>query len=61
MLYVAAVLACDSSPCANGGSCTNDGEGFLCNCAGTGFTGVKCETGRLKTQNCNCKTSSIYD
>lgn len=33
---------CDSSPCKNGGGCTEDDGGFQCDCL-NGFTGAQCE------------------
>ena len=33
---------CDSSPCKNGGTCDNEGDSFLCNCA-EDFEGETCE------------------
>ena len=39
----AAILACDSSPCANDGNCTSMGAfNFTCQCA-VGYTGSTCE------------------
>ncbi|MEO1332861.1 MAG: FG-GAP-like repeat-containing protein [Myxococcota bacterium] len=32
-----------NNPCRNGGDCSNSDEGFVCNCADTGFDGVTCE------------------
>ena len=32
---------CDSSPCENGGTCTNNGDSFSCECA-KGFEGETC-------------------
>lgn len=38
------VSPCISTPCQNGGLCTNTAFGeFICNCAG-GFTGTICDT-----------------
>ncbi|XP_078362764.1 uncharacterized protein LOC144646924 isoform X4 [Oculina patagonica] len=34
--------ACDSNPCKNGGTCSEDGNGFKCSCANA-FTGDQCE------------------
>ena len=33
---------CDSTPCKNGGTCDNEGDSFLCNCA-ENFEGETCE------------------
>ena len=35
---------CDSSPCKNGGVCSNEGETFLCECEGD-HEGKTCEIG----------------
>ncbi|KAK6195701.1 hypothetical protein SNE40_001073 [Patella caerulea] len=37
------INACNSDPCQNSGTCTQDGDSFTCNCA-DGFTGETCET-----------------
>ncbi|XP_078355675.1 uncharacterized protein LOC144640382 [Oculina patagonica] len=34
--------ACDSNPCKNGGTCSEDGNGFQCSCANA-FTGSQCD------------------
>ena len=36
------VSPCSSSPCLNGGNCTNVGNSFLCKCP-CGFKGLRCE------------------
>ncbi|XP_071827126.1 uncharacterized protein [Apostichopus japonicus] len=42
---VAAGQPCDSQPCMNGGNCIDTSPAtFLCDCSGTGFTGVQCQT-----------------
>ncbi|XP_071105159.1 uncharacterized protein [Haliotis cracherodii] len=42
---------CDSSPCLNGGTCTNNPLNFTCECRG-GFTGDMCE---VRNQTCAAK------
>ncbi|KAI0218724.1 hypothetical protein LSAT2_029593 [Lamellibrachia satsuma] len=37
------IQPCDDLPCQNGGTCTNQANGYQCECA-DGFTGVNCET-----------------
>ena len=37
---------CLSSPCQNGGTCTDDVNGYTCACD-AGYTGTNCETGML--------------
>lgn len=34
---------CDFAPCKNGGQCTNSGASYICNCAGTGYSGPTCQ------------------
>ena len=42
-MMTTAILACDSSPCANDGSCTSMGAfNFTCQCS-VGYTGSTCE------------------
>ena len=40
--------ACRSSPCQHGGICSLDGEGFMCDCSDTGFTGDQCQRGSIE-------------
>ena len=42
--YVVDVDECVSSPCQNGGNCTDGVNGYTCFCA-KGYTGNNCETG----------------
>ena len=35
---------CASSPCLNGGKCTDGIQAFTCNCQGTGYSGLTCNT-----------------
>ena len=35
---------CRSSPCQNGGSCSNNANRYSCSCI-TGYTGNECQTG----------------
>ena len=39
---------CASSPCQNGGSCTDQVNGYICNCV-NGYHGTDCETGNNTT------------
>jgi hypothetical protein len=45
-VMIADVDECASSPCQYGGTCVDGINGYTCNCA-PGYTGVKCETGKL--------------
>lgn len=38
------VNECASSPCLNGGTCTEFVNGYTCACA-SGYAGIHCETG----------------
>ncbi|CAM9726799.1 unnamed protein product [Chrysoparadoxa australica] len=42
ILYTAPPDPCDPNPC-NTGTCTEDGEGFTCDCTATGFEGGLCQ------------------
>ncbi|XP_013384662.1 lactadherin isoform X2 [Lingula anatina] len=44
VLQAAADSPCDSQPCLNGGTCTVDGDNFLCVCPDN-FGGDTCNTG----------------
>lgn len=35
---------CESDPCLNRGICTDIIAGYYCNCTGTGFEGVNCQS-----------------
>ena len=39
---------CALSPCQNGGSCTDQVNGYICNCV-EGYDGTNCETGNTAT------------
>ena len=45
---------CATIPCQNGGSCTDQVNGYTCNCI-AGYDGINCETGNnaLLFQICN--------
>ena len=42
--HIADFDECDSSPCQNGGSCTDIVNGHTCNCV-AGYDGTNCENG----------------
>ena len=42
--HIADIDECDSSPCQNGGSCTDIVNGHTCNCV-AGYDGANCENG----------------
>ena len=37
---------CNSDPCQNGATCTDEVNGYACGCA-DGYTGTLCETGNI--------------
>ena len=39
---------CGSSPCYNGGDCSDGADHYVCNCL-SGFSGANCETGFYST------------
>lgn len=41
------IQECNSSPCLNGGTCVEQIDTYLCNCA-KGFYGNDCENGLLR-------------
>ncbi len=46
---------CQSSPCQNGATCTDEANSFSCSCV-DGFTGSLCETGTVHN-HCICRVS----
>ena len=59
-MMIAAITACDSSPCANGGSCTPMPEplNFTCQCV-VGYTGRTCEVNIDDCESTTCPSSSM--
>ena len=55
LVIVADVDECASSPCVNGGSCTDALAGFSCACA-PGYDGLTCTNGEIR----NKLRKSIY-
>lgn len=51
-------LPCDSNPCKNGGTCTNNGETFTCDCTG-GWTGNTCETKLCGGKTCPSHSTCV--
>ena len=37
---------CESQPCKHG-TCLDDTNGYTCDCTGTGYVGINCETGLI--------------
>ena len=58
-MMTAAIFACDSSPCANDGSCTSMGAfNFTCQCA-VGYTGCTCEVNIDDCVSVTCPSNSM--
>ena len=56
-IYVSTdINECASSPCQNGGTCSDLVNSYTCNCAG-GFTGGNCQTSKLSV---NSYLTSVY-
>jgi EGF-like domain len=56
MLSCAEVNECESSPCENGGTCTDVIGGYVCTCA-PGYTGTNCDL----SKNCNiCSVCNFF-
>ena len=48
----ASTSACTSTPCANGGRCAPDGgSDYTCDCAGTGYGGIRCDIASCALRN----------
>ena len=48
--YITDAHPCNSNPCQNGGTCTEQSLSFICTCR-QGFAGRLCETGRFASNN----------
>ena len=58
-MMIAVILACDSSPCANNGSCTSIGAfDFICKCA-VSYTGPTCEVDIDNCVSAICPSNSV--
>ena len=47
-MFISDINECDSTPCSNGGICSNSPGSFDCTCDGTGYDGDLCEDGEWK-------------
>ena len=47
LIFFSDINECESSPCQNGGACTDKVNGYECTCA-AGYAGADCETGKLQ-------------
>ena len=64
MYFSSDIDECSSTPCHNGGICSNQINGYTCLCS-VDFTGVHCETGNYKATNKivledNCATCMLF-
>ena len=58
-LYSADTDECASGPCQNGGTCTDQVNGYLCSCV-AGYSGADCQTGELTVvYECNTIVDSL--
>ena len=58
-MMTTAILACDSSPCANDGNCTSMGAfNFTCQCV-VGYTGSTCEVNIDDCVSAICPSNSM--
>jgi hypothetical protein len=48
---------CDDAPCQHGGECSATGDEHSCNCAGTGYSGLNCETKERVCASEDCSSS----
>jgi hypothetical protein len=56
---IAEIVECASSPCQNGGTCTDQVNAYSCECP-PGFTGPECQTGmRCPTKSCGTDNSVL--
>ena len=44
-LFMSELVECASDPCMNGANCTDEIDGYTCQCA-NGYTGELCEFGK---------------
>ena len=44
-LFTIDINECSSNPCLNGGSCTDQVNGYVCSCQ-PGYAGANCETSK---------------
>ena len=50
---------CASNPCLNGGSCTDQVNGYVCDCGGS-YTGINCQTGKYNTSYTSLAITILY-
>lgn len=50
ILFSIDINECLSQPCQNGGTCSDDINGYICTCL-NGFAGANCDFGNWKTNS----------
>jgi len=46
MIFFSETDECLSSPCMYAGNCVDGDNEYSCDCSGSGYEGVQCETGK---------------
>ena len=52
IVFITDISECSSNPCLNGGSCTDQVNGYACSCQ-PGYTGRQCQTSKKYFKRCN--------
>ena len=52
IVFITDINECSSNPCINGGSCTDQVNGYACSCQ-PGYTGRQCQTSKKYFKRCN--------
>ena len=52
-IYLTDIDECSSAPCQNGGTCIDQVNSYLCQCA-PGYTDLQCQTGKCMKEVFAC-------
>ena len=52
IVFITDINECSSNPCLNGGSCTDQVNGYACKCQ-PGYAGRQCQTSKKYFKRCN--------